>query len=424
MKGVSLLLIVGLTLFSFPGCRPEPSDQNPSFYHVELSSPPDAGTRYRVQSCLREANRFDVEAIVFEVSSPEGSLLYIRAIRRILQHARQPVLVYLTGKIHGPTSLLAFAGDRLYFHPNAVISAGSLGSGPGLSEEPTIPKHGPMAYARYAFKKDGLDPNTIKYLLLPGKEDLIISNGTIQPEKRSATSGFRGDHHTTENLLSRNSAGTVILTPGDAKKLDLSNGTVPSVPQLVDQYLSGTKQKHQKQTIRRPGEPPFALLVSGATSPVAFIIIMGCGLAFAWLELSEPGFGLSGLFAFLVFLFLFWIHALSGLAEFPEGLFMIGGLSMITVQKFFLPGFGRTGASGSILLITGLLLCRVDGVFPSGLLYKAELRHLVVSILLVIVASGLGLLMFLLSFRFRFSLPGYRWGSEPNGERPETGEEG
>lgn len=93
---------------------------------------------------------------------------------------------------------------------------------------------------------------------------------------------------------------------------------------------------------------------------VAVLLIM-VGITCLILELKMPGVGLPGVIAALCFVLYFWAHSqLSGQIMWLAILLFLLGLILIGLEVFVIPGFGFTGLSGVLLIITSLALVTLE----------------------------------------------------------------
>ncbi len=93
---------------------------------------------------------------------------------------------------------------------------------------------------------------------------------------------------------------------------------------------------------------------------VAVLLIM-VGITCLILELKMPGVGLPGVIAALCFVLYFWAHSqLAGQIMWLAILLFLLGLILIGLEIFVIPGFGVTGISGVLLIITSLALVTLE----------------------------------------------------------------
>jgi membrane-bound ClpP family serine protease len=94
--------------------------------------------------------------------------------------------------------------------------------------------------------------------------------------------------------------------------------------------------------------------------PVVNVLLIMIGIAGLILELKMPGLSLPGVIAAVCFVLFFWAHSFVGEFTMLAVLLFVLGLVLIGLEVFVMPGFGVTGVSGVVLLITSLVLVTLE----------------------------------------------------------------
>lgn len=89
------------------------------------------------------------------------------------------------------------------------------------------------------------------------------------------------------------------------------------------------------------------------------MLFLFLGLFFLYVELKMPGFGVPGLVSLLCFVVMFTGQYLVGLADVPHIVLAVGGLALVALELFVLPGMLWPGLVGVVCLIGGLLMAQV-----------------------------------------------------------------
>ena len=92
---------------------------------------------------------------------------------------------------------------------------------------------------------------------------------------------------------------------------------------------------------------------------VNFILIM-LGIVGLIMELKLPGTTVPGVIAAVCFVLFFWAYSFVGQFTLLAVLLFILGLVLIGLEIFVLPGFGFTGISGIVLLVSSLVLVTLE----------------------------------------------------------------
>jgi len=129
------------------------------------------------------------------------------------------------------------------------------------------------------------------------------------------------------------------------------------------------------------------------TGTVISSMLLSIGLLGLLVELRTPGFGVPGFVGLSSIALFFWGHWIVQLAGWEELLLTMGGVVLMLVEAFVLPGFGLAGILGIVALIGGLGLALVGAGATAGAIVTA-LGQVAASILIAL-AGGLLLLRFL-----------------------------
>ncbi len=137
------------------------------------------------------------------------------------------------------------------------------------------------------------------------------------------------------------------LSPSLAHAFGFSKGVVSNEAELKSRY-------NVIQTVRI--EPSWSeVLALWLTSPYIRGFLMTVILLAAYVEFHTPGLGLAGVVALVGLALFVGAPYMTGLADVWEVLFIVGGLALIALELFVIPGFGIAGIGGAVLLLIGLL---------------------------------------------------------------------
>ena len=95
-------------------------------------------------------------------------------------------------------------------------------------------------------------------------------------------------------------------------------------------------------------------------TPVSILLVI-VGIAGLVLELKAPGLVVPGVIAAVCFILFFWAQTqLGGQLIYLAIMLFLLGLALVGVEIFLVPGFGVTGVSGILLILSGLVLAGLD----------------------------------------------------------------
>jgi membrane-bound serine protease (ClpP class) len=140
-------------------------------------------------------------------------------------------------------------------------------------------------------------------------------------------------------------------------------------------------------------------LVRALASPGLATFLLFIGFIGMYIELKTPGIGIGGVVAAVAFLLFFWSKYLEGTAESLEILMFIGGMVLMLLEVFVVPGVGIFGLTGALLVLFSLILASQTFIVPRS---EAQIDELAGSISILVTA---GLAMIILAIAIRRYLP-------------------
>jgi membrane-bound ClpP family serine protease len=94
--------------------------------------------------------------------------------------------------------------------------------------------------------------------------------------------------------------------------------------------------------------------------PIVNVILIMLGIIGLILEMKMPGTTVPGILGAICFVLFFWAYSFVGEFTLLAVLLFALGLILLGVEVFVIPGFGFTGISGILLIVTGLVLVTLD----------------------------------------------------------------
>jgi membrane-bound serine protease (ClpP class) len=158
-------------------------------------------------------------------------------------------------------------------------------------------------------------------------------------------------------------------------------------------------------------------------------LLVTIGMLGILIELRTPGFGFAGGIGVGSLAAFFWGHWLVQLAGWGELLLALGGVALLLVEFFVIPGFGFAGILGILALLAALVMSVVgSGATPEFFMLAAG--RIVLSLLAAVLASFL-LLRFMPRTPFGRRLilasglgSGHEYGSAPESDLRWLGKRG
>jgi membrane-bound serine protease (ClpP class) len=213
------------------------------------------------------------------------------------------------------------------------------------------------------------------------------------------------------------------LTTEEAMKHKLADFRADTMEGALEQLGLGGAE------IRRMSPNWAEELVRFLTHPVLNSLLITVGLLGIVAALRTGDFGFAGALGIASLALFFWSQWLVQLAGWEELLLVAGGVALLAVEIFMIPGFGVAGVLGIAAMLAGLTLSLIGGGATSEVVLMATGR-VVFSLLAALILSLL-LLRFLprLPFGRRLILEtglgsGHQYGSAPESDLRWLGKKG
>jgi len=279
----------------------------------------------KTKMALKEARSINADQIIINMNTYGGQVNFADSIRTALLRSRIPVAVFINNNAASAGALISIACDSIYMLPGANIGAATVVNQSG-EKMPDKYQSYMRATMRATAEASGRDPKIAEAMV----DESVEIEGIIKKGK------------------------VLTFTTQEAIKHDFCESKAHSVSEVI-QNLGIQDYEITKQRLTNT-DKIIGFLISPAISGILIMLIIG-GIYF---ELQSPGLGFPAAAAVIAALLYFAPLYLEGLAANWEILVFIGGVLLVMVELFVIPGFGVAGISGLLLIITGLTLSMVD----------------------------------------------------------------
>jgi len=383
------LLTLGLAAHFAAAQAPAPS-QRPVVYVVPIEGVIDLGLAPFVARVLREAEQAGAAAVILEIDTFGGRVDAAVQIRDALLNSKLRTVAFINKRAISAGALIALASETVVMATGSTIGAAApvQTGAPGAAAQPVQEKT--VSYVRKEFGATAEARNRPQALAEAMVDADVEVAGVIEKGK----------------LLT--------LTTEEALKLKVADFRADSMEALLEQLdLAGAEL--------RSASPHWAEeLVRFLTHPVVSSLLISAGMVGILVELRTPGFGFAGGLGIGSLALFFYGHWLVQLAGWEEVLLAAGGLVLLALEIFVLPGFGIAGALGILALLGALALSMTGPGDTAAVIVEAVTR--------IFIALSVGLVASLALMRFVPTLPFARrlvlqtdLGSGPtHGSAPET----
>jgi membrane-bound serine protease (ClpP class) len=173
----------------------------------------------------------------------------------------------------------------------------------------------------------------------------------------------------------------LVLKPQQALEYGLAAAVIANDAELKAYFGAQTLKRYPHTW----SESLAQFLINPIVRGVLLVIFVICLL----IELAAPGMGVFGATAGLSLLIVIGAPWLAGMAQWWEILLILGGLALIAVELFIIPGFGVAGIGGAACLLVGLVgtFVSADMGTPEG---QSELVAGITATVTALLAAGIG----------------------------------
>jgi membrane-bound serine protease (ClpP class) len=326
-------------------------------YQYDLNKEIAPPVWHNTKLAFEEAGEAGADIILIHMNTYGGLLESADSIRTKILESSIPVFVFIDHNAASAGALISIACDSIYMTRGATIGAATVVNQTG-EVVPDKYQSYMRAMMRATAEATGRDPD--------------IAQAMVDPRIR------------IEGII--DSGSVLTFTASEALKFGFCEGIAES-PEEVLALAGITDYEIIKQELRAL-DKIIGFLINPVVSGILIMVIVA-GIYF---ELQTPGIGFPSVAAVVAALLYFAPLYLQGLADHWEILLFIVGIILIAVEIFAIPGFGVTGISGIVLVITGLTLSLIGNIgfdfspvnFGSAL---TSLFLVIISIFLAIILS-------------------------------------
>jgi len=318
----------------------------------------DLGLAPYVQRVLDEAAAAGAAAVVLEINTFGGRVDAAVQIRDALLNAKLPTVAYVNRRAISAGALISLAAQHLVMAPGATIGAAApvQAGGPGGGAQAVSEKT--VSYVRKEFRATAESRKRPPLIAEAMVDADVAIRGVIEKGK----------------LLT--------LTTDEALKHKVAEFRADNVSAALDRLgIAGAEL--------RSVSPNWAEnVVRFLTHPVLSSLLVTLGMLGIIIELRTPGFGVAGAIGVGSLAAFFWGHWLVQLAGWGELLLALGGVALLLLEFFVIPGFGFAGILGIVALLAALVMSVVgSGATPEFFMLSAG--RILLSLLVAVLASFL-----------------------------------
>lgn len=294
------------------------------------------------QQAFTEAASVNADYIILHINTYGGLVDVADSIRTKILNSSIPVIAFIDNQAISAGALISIACDSIYMRPGGNIGAATV-----------VDQTGAVVPDKYqSFMRSTMRATAESH----GRDTLIRGNDTIITWHR-------------DPLIAEAMVDPAIIVPGvddsltvitftaeEAVKYNYCEGLAGNIPEVLQK--AGIKDYQIVEYKPSPLDKFINFLLNPVVQGILIIVMIG-GIYY---ELQAPGIGFPLIAAAAAALLYFAPLYAEGLAAHWEILLFVSGLVLVILEIFVVPGFGVTGISGIVLIMTGLTLSLIDNI--------------------------------------------------------------
>jgi len=317
-------------------------DEKPVVYVFAIRDNIDKPSWRVMKEAFEEASEVKADVMILHLNTYGGLLNIADSMRTRILNSHIPVYAFIDNQAISAGALIAIACDSIYMRRGGNIGAATV-----------VDQTGAVVPDKYqSFMRATMRATAESH----GKDTVVAGSDTILVWHR--------DPHIAEAMVD---PSIVVTGIDDSSKVltftaeeALVNGYCERIAESIPEVLeaAGISEYELREYKPTATDRIIGFLLSSVVQGILIMVMIG-GIYF---ELQTPGVGFPLVAALSAALLYFAPLYLEGLAANWEILLFIGGLVLVMLEVFFIPGFGVAGISGIVLIVTGLTLSLVDNM--------------------------------------------------------------
>ena len=393
MRKLILFLIFGGIFFAAQAV-----EQRNVVYKVDIKDEIGPEVWRLVRKSFDRAEEENAKYILIHMNTYGGMVVYADSLRSLILNSKKPVWVFVDNNAASAGALIAIACDRIYMREGANIGAATV-----------VDQSGKAMPDKYQSYMRSMIRATAQ---AQGRDTIVRGRDTVYRWKR--------DPHIAEAMVDESiyiegvsdSGKIVTFTPAEAMQHGFCDGIAGSVEDVLAR--EGVSDYVIESYTPSAMDRVIGFLINPIVQGLLIMLIVG-GIYF---ELQTPGVGFPLIAALTGCLLYFAPLYLEGLAGYWEIIVFIIGVVLLLLEIFVIPGFGITGVSGIILIVTALVFAGIDQV---SFEFMGDFVQALVRSLFLVVSSAVIALFLSIWLGAKF-LGSKRWAFALHAEqRPEEG---
>lgn len=298
-------------------------------YQLDLDDEIGSTTWRYTRRALDEATEGNADMIFVHLNTYGGSVVHADSIRTALLNYPKPVVAWVDNNAASAGALIALACDTVYMRPGSSMGAATVVNGSDGTAMPDKYQSYMRAMMRATAEHHGRR-NDGRWRRSPLVAEAMVDTRVVVPGLIDSTK-------------------VLTFTPDEAIRWGFAEGKAESVGQVMEAV--GVKE----YTIERFEPTWLDNLVGFLTSPGVQAVLIMLIVGGIYMEFHTPGLGFPAAAAIIAAILYFLPLLLTGIVAPWLALVFVGGVILLVLEVFVIPGFGVAGIAGIVACSCALL---------------------------------------------------------------------
>lgn len=340
----------------------------PQVYILEVKGTIDMGLAYFFERQIPQLNQSGGDAIILDIDTFGGRVDAATMMKNALLNSDIKTIAFINTKAISAGSLISLACDTIVMRSGATMGATTVVDGQSQKAGEKA-----QSYMREEMASTAESKNRNPDIAMAMVDETLDIDTLVTSD---------GDTLYLDDIEGAAGDKLVTLRTSTALKYGMADYQMNSMDDVLDHFgYSNADVLLVKPTWSE-------IIVRFLTDPVVSSLLMTIGFLGLIFEIQSPGWGVPGSVGLLALFLFFSTSLIANLASMMELLFMIGGIILLGIEAFIIPGFGVVGIFGIILMIYAMFTMLLPEA-PSPADVNSAMWGLTIAIIGGLVGFGL-----------------------------------
>ena len=328
------------------------SAQNKKVYYAYIEGDIDLGLAPYVKRVVSEAEKNLADAVIFKINTFGGRVDAATQIKDAILNSKVKTVAFIDKRAISAGALISLSCEQIVMVPGASIGASTVVDQTGQKQAEKYQSY-MRSEMRATAEKTGRPTNVAEAMV----DETVAIEGLVDSTK------------------------LVTLTSEEAVKWGIADTVLNSFDKVLE------ANDLQNAELINLNENWAESVVRFINNPIISSMLIMIGLIGLFTEIKTPGWGLPGTAAVIALSLFFGASYILELASVIEIILFIGGVALLIIGLFVVPGFGVFEIGGILLMMAGLFLGLLSDfpIVDSGMISGAIIQLALTFVITIIV---------------------------------------